>query len=140
MRITEVKTFLHSPHWNLLFVKIETDEGICGWGEATTQGQERNVEASIHNLAKYLIGKDPRDIELLWSTMFRDSYWRPTVIVTSAMSGLETALWDILGKSLGVPVYTLLGGPTHIPPPRRGLPREDQDLSQRLVVPCKVAR
>lgn len=111
MRITKIKTFIHQPHWTLLFVKIETDEGISGWGEATTQGQEKDVEASIHNLAEYLIGKDPRQIELHWSTMFRNSYWRPTFIVTTAMSGLEMAMWDILGKSLDVPVYQLLGGP-----------------------------
>ncbi len=110
MRITKVKTFIYRPTWNWLFVKVETDEGISGWGEATTQGQEKGVEASIHNLADYLIGKDPRHIELHWSTMFRNSYWRPTFIVTSAMSGLEMAMWDILGKSLGAPVYMLLGG------------------------------
>jgi len=110
MKITGVKTYLYKPTWNWLFVKIETDEGIYGWGEATTQSLEKPIEACIHNLAEYLIGKDPRDIELHWSTMFRNSYWRPTFVVTSAMSGIDMALWDILGKSLGAPVYRLLGG------------------------------
>jgi len=113
VKITNIKTFIHSPHWNLILVKIETDEGIVGWGEATTQGQERNVEASIQNLAHYLMGKDPRHIERHWSTMFRDSFWRPSLIVTCAMSGLEIAMWDIFGKSLGVPIHALLGGPCH---------------------------
>jgi len=110
MKITNVKTFLYKPTWNWLFVKIETDEGIYGWGEATSQSLEKPVEACIHNLADYLIGKDPRDIELHWSTMFRNAYWRPTFVVTSAMSGIDMALWDILGKSLNTPVYRLLGG------------------------------
>lgn len=110
MKITAVKTFLYKPTWNWLFVKIETDEGIYGWGEATCQAQEKPIEACIHNLADYLVGKDPRDIELHWSTMFRNTYWRPSFVVTSAMSGIDMALWDILGKSLGAPVYRLLGG------------------------------
>jgi len=111
MKITNIKTFIYHTHWNWLFVKMETDEGITGWGEATTHGQEKSVEATIHNLKEYLIGKDPRHIEKHWSTMFRNAYWRPSFIITSAMSGVEMAMWDILGKSLGVPVYTLLGGP-----------------------------
>jgi len=111
MRITDIKTFIYHTAWNWLFVKMETDEGITGWGEATTHGHEKDVEAAIHNLKEYLKGKDPRHIELHWSTMFRDSYWRPSFIITSAMSGVEMAMWDILGKSLGAPVYMLLGGP-----------------------------
>ena len=110
MKITAVKTFLYKPTWNWLFVKIETDEGLYGWGAATCQAQEKPIEACIHNLADYLVGKDPRDIELHWSTMFRNTYWRPSFVVTSAMSGIDMALWDILGKSLGAPVYRLLGG------------------------------
>ena len=110
MKITNIKTFLYKPTWNWLLIKMETDEGIYGWGEASTGGLEKPVEACIHNLADYLIGKDPRDIELHWSTMFRNSYWRPTFVGTSAMSGLDIAMWDILGKSLNAPVYRLLGG------------------------------
>ncbi|MBN1857164.1 MAG: D-galactonate dehydratase, partial [Dehalococcoidia bacterium] len=72
MKITNIKTFLYKPTWNWLLIKMETDEGIYGWGEATSGGLEKPVEACIHNLADYLIGKDPRDIELHWSTMFRN--------------------------------------------------------------------
>ena len=111
MKVTAVKTFIYRPTWNWLLVKVETDEGIYGWGEGTTQAHEKDVEACIHNLADYLVGKDPRDIELHWSTMFRNAYWRPSFIITSAMSALDMALWDILGKSLNAPVCRLLGGP-----------------------------
>jgi len=111
MKVTAVKTYIYRPTWNWLLVKVETDEGIYGWGEGTTQAHEKDVEACIHNLGDYLMGKDPRDIELHWSTMFRNAYWRPSFIITSAMSALDMAMWDILGKSLNVPVHRLLGGP-----------------------------
>ncbi|MBW1860940.1 MAG: galactonate dehydratase [Deltaproteobacteria bacterium] len=111
MKITNIKTYIYKPTWNWLFLKMETDEGVYGWGEATTQAHDKDVEACIHNLADYLIGKDPRDIELHWSTMFRNSYWRPSFVISSAMSGLDMAMWDILGKTLGAPVHRLLGGP-----------------------------
>ena len=110
MKITDIKTYIYHTAWNWLFVKMETDSGLVGWGEATTQGHEKDVEAAIHNLKEYLIGKDPRQIELHWSTMFRDAYWRPSFIITTAMSGVEIAMWDILGKSLNAPVHALLGG------------------------------
>ncbi len=111
MKITNMKTFIYRAAWNWLFVKIETDEGISGWGEATTQGAAKATEAAIHEMGgNYLIGKDPRQIELHFSTMLRNSYWRPDVVLYSAISGLEMAMWDILGKSLGVPIYSLLGG------------------------------
>ena len=86
VKITKIETYIYKPTWNWLLLKMETDEGIHGWGEATTQAQEKDVEACIHNLAQYLIGKDPRDIELHWSTMFRNAYWRPGFVVSSAMS------------------------------------------------------
>ena len=110
MKVTGIKTYLYKPTWNWLFVKVETDEGIYGWGEGTTQAHDKDVEACIRHFGSYLIGKDPRDIELHWSTMFRNAYWRPSFIISSAMSALDMAMWDILGKSLGVPVYKLLGG------------------------------
>jgi len=111
MRITDIKTFIYRGAWNWLFVKVETDEGISGWGEATTQGAAKATEAAIHEMGgNYLIGKDPRQIELHFSTMLRNSYWRPAVVLYSAISGLEMAMWDILGKSLNVPIYSLLGG------------------------------
>ena len=111
MKVTKIKTFMYRAAWNWLFVKLETDEGISGWGEATTPSvANKGAEAVIHELENYLIGKDPRQIELHFSTMLRNSFWRPSFIVCSAISGLEMAMWDILGKSLNVPIYTLLGG------------------------------
>jgi len=111
MRVTGIKTFIYRAAFNWLIVKLETDEGISGWGEATTQGATKATEAAIHEMGEnYLIGKDPRQIELHFSTLMRNSYWRPSIILYSAISGLEIAMWDILGKSLNVPIYTLLGG------------------------------
>jgi galactonate dehydratase len=111
MRVTKVKTFVYCPNRNWVFVKLETDEGITGWGETTIIGQEQSVEACIRDLAVYLVGRDPRHIELHWTTMLRNSWFRPSLVITSAMSALEIAMWDILGKSLDAPVYQLLGGP-----------------------------
>lgn len=111
MKITDIKTFTYDANWrNWLFVKVETDEGIYGWGEANVDGFETSSEAAIHIMSQYFIGKDPRNIELHWNKIYRDSTYRPSFIVASALGGIETALWDILGKSLNVPVYQLLGG------------------------------
>ena len=111
MKVTEIKTFIYRGSFNWLLVKVETDEGISGWGEGTTQSADKAVEVAIQEMGdNYLIGKDPRQIELHFSTMLRNSYWRPSVVLYSAISALETAMWDILGKSLNVPIYTLLGG------------------------------
>ena len=111
MKVTGIKTFIYRASFNWLLVKIDTDEGISGWGEATMQSATKATEAAVHDLGEnYLMGKDPRQIELHFSTMLRNSYWRPCVVLYSAISGLEMAMWDILGKSLNVPIYTLLGG------------------------------
>jgi galactonate dehydratase len=111
MKVTGVKTYLYHGHFNWLLVKLETDEGIEGWGEATTQSSERATQAHVHTIGEnYLMGKDPRQIELHVSTLMRNSYWKPSFVIYSAISGLEMAMWDIFGKSLNVPVYTLLGG------------------------------
>ena len=111
MKITGIKTFIYRAAFNWLLVKLEADEGISGWGEATTQGATKATEAAIHEMGEnYLVGKDPRQIELHFSTMLRNTYWRPSVVLYSVISGLEIAMWDILGKSLNVPIYTLLGG------------------------------
>ena len=114
MKVTGVKTYLYHGHFNWLLVKVETDEGIEGWGEATTQSSELATQAHVHTIGdNYLVGKDPRQIELHVSTLLRNSYWKPSFVIYSAISGLEMAMWDILGKSLNVPVYTLLGGACH---------------------------
>lgn len=89
---------------------MHTDEGIVGYGEPVVEGRIRTVMAQIKEFEEYLIGKDPRHIEHHWQVMYRTSFYRGGAVLTSAISGLEQAMWDILGKSLGVPVYTLLGG------------------------------
>jgi len=114
MKITEIKTFPFRCGWrDWLFLKVYTDEGISGLGEAGLAAYERSVDDTIHDLEGYLVGKDPRQIELHWNTIYRDSYWQPSVTLLSALGGVEMALWDILGKSLNVPVYSLLGGACH---------------------------
>jgi galactonate dehydratase len=108
MKITRLETIHVKPRW--LFLKIHTDEGIVGLGEPVVEGRARTVEAAVHEMGRYLIGKDPRQIEDHWQTIYRGQFYRGGPILTSALSGIEQALWDILGKWLDVPVYQLLGG------------------------------
>ncbi|MDD3886376.1 MAG: galactonate dehydratase, partial [Victivallaceae bacterium] len=111
MKITAIKTFLcHCYRTNWVFVKVETDAGIHGWGESTLEYKEHAVEAAIHELDRVMIGRDPRRIEQFRSECYRDAYWRGGPVLMSAISGIEIALWDILGKSLDAPVWQLLGG------------------------------
>jgi galactonate dehydratase len=111
MRITGLKTFLVDAHRaNFIFVKLRTDAGYEGLGEATVEWNERAVVAAIEELGEFLIGKDPFQTDYLVQTMHRNSYWRTGVVFRSALSGVEAALLDIKGKALGVPVYELLGG------------------------------
>jgi galactonate dehydratase len=112
MKITEVKTSsMRGVGRNWLFVKLETDEGIHGWGEGTLEGQEKTVEQAVQMLAPRLIGQDPTPIERHWQILYRHGFWRGGVVLNSALSALDQALWDIQGKALGAPVYRLLGGP-----------------------------
>lgn len=111
MKITKVKTFVcNAFRTNFVFVKIETDSDIYGWGEATLEYKESTVVAAIGDLEHWLIGKDPHNIELFRHDCYRDAYWRGGPVLMSAIAGVEMALWDIKGKALGVPVYQLLGG------------------------------
>ena len=112
MKITEVKTYtVHMVRQNWLFVKVITDTGLYGWGEASVEGQVKATEACVHELAeRWLMGQDPREIEKLWRKMYHGGFWKGGFIHMSAISGIDQALWDILGKSLNVPVYQLLGG------------------------------
>ncbi|MBR0460361.1 MAG: galactonate dehydratase [Victivallales bacterium] len=111
MKITDVKTFIcNCFRTNWVFVKIETDSGIHGWGEATLEYKESTVVAAIHDLDHYVIGRDPFRIEEFRHDAYRDAYWRGGPVLMSAIAGVEMALWDIKGKALGVPVYELLGG------------------------------
>jgi galactonate dehydratase len=95
---------------NWVFVKVETDEGITGWGEASLEWKTRGVVGCIEDLAPLILGLDPRRIEHLYQVMNRHAFFRAGVVGMSALSGIEQACWDIWGKSLGVPVYQLLGG------------------------------
>ena len=108
MKITKLTTYIVPPRW--LFVKVETDEGISGWGEPIVEGRALTVEAAVHELSDYLIGKDPSLIEDHWNVMYRGGFYRGGAVHMSAIAGIDQALWDIKGKALNVPVHQLLGG------------------------------
>ena len=110
IRITKLETFKVKPRF--LFLKVHTDQGITGLGEPITEGRPDTCAAAIKEMEPYLIGKDARRIIHHWQAIYRHSFYRGGPILTSALSGLEQALWDIKGKALGVPVYELLGGAT----------------------------
>ncbi|WP_454851837.1 galactonate dehydratase [Promicromonospora soli] len=101
-------TFVLPPRW--LFLKIETDAGIAGWGEPVLEGRAASVAAAVEELSDYLIGQDPRRIEEHWTVLYRAGFYRGGGIHMSALAGIDQALWDIKGKALGVPVHDLLGG------------------------------
>ena len=112
MKIRAVNTHFVNvgPNRTWVLVKVSTDEGIHGWGEAGIEGKEKAVAAAISELERQLVGRDPFQIELLWQEMYRNAFWVGGPVLTSAISGIEHALWDIKGKALGVPVWQLLGG------------------------------
>ena len=110
VRITKLETMLVQPRW--LFLKVHTDAGVSGWGEPIVEGRAKTVATAIEELSTYLIGKDPRNVAHHWQAMYRHAFYRGGPVLTSAISGIDQALWDIKGKLLGVPVYELLGGPT----------------------------
>ncbi len=108
MKITKLELFKVKPRW--LFLKIETDEGISGWGEPIIEGRPNTVKAAVEELSEYLIGKDPMKIEDHFQVLYRSGFYRGGPVLTSALSGIEQALWDIKGKFYNAPVYDLLGG------------------------------
>jgi len=110
MKITKMESFFVKPRWH--FLKISTDEGICGWGEPIVEGRARTVAMAVEELAPVLIGQNPLEIERLWTEIYRGTFYRGGPVLVSALSGIDQALWDIKGKFFGVPVYELLGGPT----------------------------
>lgn len=111
MKITQVKPVIVNANMrNWIFVRVETDEGVVGWGEATLEWKTAGVSGSIEDVSRFVIGEDPTRIEHLYQMMYRQYFWRPGIEGMSAISGIEQALWDIKGKVLGVPVYELLGG------------------------------
>jgi galactonate dehydratase len=112
VKITSIRSLVvHAEMRNWVFVRVDTDQsGLFGWGEATLEWKTRSVVGAIDDLAPLVLGRDPRDIEKLVRIMKKHSFWRLGVIGMSAVSGIELALWDILGKSLGQPAWRLLGG------------------------------
>jgi len=111
MKVTGISTHIcHAYRTNWVFVQVHTDQGITGVGESTLEMRELAVEQAIKELERYLVGRDPHDIEAFWHDAYRDAYWRGGAVLMSALAGVEMALWDIKGKDLGVPVYQLMGG------------------------------
>jgi galactonate dehydratase len=110
LKITKLETFLVKPRW--LFLKVHTNAGIVGLGEPITEGRALTCQTAVKEIEPYLIGKDPRRVVHHWQAIYRHAFYRGGPILTSALSGIDQALWDIKGKALGVPVYELLGGPT----------------------------
>jgi galactonate dehydratase len=109
MKIERVETFLIPPRW--LFCRIETDDGIVGWGEPVVEGRAEVVRSAVEVFAEYLLGRDPLRIEDHWQVLSKGGFYRGGPILSSAVAGIDQALWDIAGKTYGVPVYSLLGGP-----------------------------
>ena len=111
MKITDIKTY---PVWvgqrNQMIVKVETDEGLHGWGEAGVSGREMAVVGAVKHYREFLIGRDPMRMGALWQEMYRSQYFEGGRILTGAISAIDMALYDVAGKALNVPVYQLLGG------------------------------
>jgi galactonate dehydratase len=109
VKITQLTTYLVAPRW--LFLRIDTDEGISGWGEPIVEGRAETVRAAVAEIGDLLVGEDPSRIEDHWQRLTKGGFYRGGPILSSAVAGIDQALWDIAGKALGVPVYQLLGGP-----------------------------
>ena len=111
MKITDIKTyFVWIGTRNQLIIKVETDEGIYGWGEAGLSGREQAVIGAIQHYREWLIGRNPMQMGALWQELYRSQYFEGGRVLTAAISALDIAFYDITGKALGVPVYQLLGG------------------------------
>lgn len=108
MKITNMTCFLVPPRW--CFLKIETNEGIVGWGEPVVEGRASTVKAAVEELKTYLIGSDPLKIQDTWNLLYRAGFYRGGPVLMSAIAGIDQALWDIKGKYYDAPVYELLGG------------------------------
>ncbi len=111
MKISDIKVF---PTWvgsrNQLIVKVETDDGYYGWGESGLSGRELAVAEAVKHYREFLLGRDPRQVGALWQEMYRSQYFEGGRVLTAAISAIDIALYDIMGKALDVPVYQLLGG------------------------------
>jgi galactonate dehydratase len=109
MKITSIELFAVPPRW--LFLKLSTDDGLCGWGEPIVEGHAYTTEAAVREMEDLLVGRDPDRIEDIWQVLYRSRFYRGGPIMMSAIAGIDQALWDIKGKRCGLPVYQLLGGP-----------------------------
>ena len=108
MKIERIETFLVPPRW--LFCRVETSDGVVGWGEPVVEGRAEVVRTAIDTLSEYLIGQDPLQIEQHWQMLTKGGFYRGGPVLSSAVAGLDQALWDIAGKVYGAPVAALLGG------------------------------
>ncbi len=107
--IVDYELFQVPPRW--LFLRVETDDGLVGWGEPVVEGRAKTVRAAVDELmTTYLLGEDPASIEDHWQTMYRGGFYRGGPVLMSAIAGIDQALWDIKGKRFGAPIYDLLGG------------------------------
>jgi galactonate dehydratase len=109
MRVERLETFLVPPRW--LFLRVETDDGVVGWGEPVVEGRAETVRAAVHELGETLVGADPLRIEDHWQVLAKGGFYRGGPVLSSALAGIDQALWDIAGKVRGAPVHELLGGP-----------------------------
>src|SRR3954453_1901693 len=108
MKIGKIETFFAPPRW--LFVRVETDGGAFGWGEASLEGWAEAVDGAFDAFRDRFIGSDPFNIEDIWQVGFRGGFYRGGAVLMSALSGLEQALWDLKGRALGLPAWQMLGG------------------------------
>jgi galactonate dehydratase len=108
VKIMSMTTYKVPPRW--LFLKIETQSGYIGWGEPVVEGRADTVEACIHELKEYVIGRSAGDIEDIWQVLYRGGFYRGGPVLTSALSGIDQALWDIKGKYYNMPISEMLGG------------------------------
>lgn len=133
IKITKVETFILRNSW--VFVKISTNAGITGWGEML-KDKSKTCAAGVQQVESYLLGKDPRHVVQHWQAIYRHSFYRGGPILTSIVSGIDQALWDIKGKALGVPVYELLGGPTR---DKIRVYGSAQDVTRGRAKACKIS-
>ncbi len=130
VRITRLETFLVKPRW--IFLKIHTDAGVVGLGEPLLEGRALTIQTAIKEIEPYLIGKDPRQVVHHWQAIYRHAFYRGGPILTSALSGIDHALWDIKGKLLNIPVYELFGGPTRDRVRIYGRASTPEDMKKRI--------
>ncbi|MGD1894797.1 MAG: galactonate dehydratase [Cyclobacteriaceae bacterium] len=130
VKITRLETFLVKPRW--IFLKIYTDAGVVGLGEPLLEGRALTIQTAIKEIEPYLIGKDPRQVVHHWQAIYRHAFYRGGPILTSALSGIDHALWDIKGKLLGIPVHEWLGGPTRDRVTVYGRARNAEQMKQQI--------